>query len=138
MRARVLIPWFARCRLCSPRADTTGTSTTRPQAQTLPSRFALSSSQPRPLSDAHPPADAPAPPPSPQCHRKDDPAPSKSSSVYAVNDIKFHPYGTFATAGSDGTINFWDKESKTRLKSALSFFLSDSSGNEWALVIVGE
>jgi len=54
----------------------------------------------------------------PQCHRKDDPAPSKSSSVYAVNDIQFHPYGTFSTAGSDGTINFWDKESKTRLKSA--------------------
>ncbi|BGP25762.1 mRNA export factor [Rhodotorula toruloides] len=51
-----------------------------------------------------------------KCHRKDEPAPSKSSSVYAVNDIQFHPYGTFATAGSDGTINFWDKESKTRLK----------------------
>ncbi|GAA5825164.1 hypothetical protein JCM11251_006126 [Rhodosporidiobolus azoricus] len=51
-----------------------------------------------------------------KCHRKEDPAPSKSSSVYAVNDIKFHPYGTFSTAGSDGTINFWDKESKTRLK----------------------
>ncbi|CEQ41585.1 SPOSA6832_03312 [Sporobolomyces salmonicolor] len=51
-----------------------------------------------------------------KCHRKDDPAPSKSSTVYAVNDISFHPYGTFSTAGSDGTINFWDKESKTRLK----------------------
>lgn len=38
--------------------------------------------------------------------------------MYAVNDISFHPYGTFSTAGSDGTINFWDKESKTRLKSA--------------------
>ena len=56
----------------------------------------------------------------PQCHRKDEPAPSKSSAVYAVNDIKFHPYGTFSTAGSDGTINFWDKESKTRLKSESS------------------
>lgn len=60
----------------------------------------------------------------PQCHRKDEPAPSKSSAVYAVNDIKFHPYGTFSTAGSDGTINFWDKESKTRLKSE-PFLLQD-------------
>jgi mRNA export factor len=29
----------------------------------------------------------------------------------------FHPtYGTFSTAGADGTISFWDKDSKQRLK----------------------
>ena len=28
----------------------------------------------------------------------------------------FHPLGTFSTAGSDGTYNFWDKDSKQRLK----------------------
>lgn len=45
-----------------------------------------------------------------KCHRKDNPAPSKSSTVYAVNDISFHPYGSFSTCGSDGTVNVWDKE----------------------------
>eukprot|EP01133_Synstelium_polycarpum_P010269 gene10269-11977_t len=37
--------------------------------------------------------------------------------AYSVNSISFaHPYGTFATAGSDGSFNFWDKEFKNRLK----------------------
>lgn len=36
--------------------------------------------------------------------------------VYAVNNISFHPYGTFATAGSDGNFIFWDKDEKHRLK----------------------
>jgi mRNA export factor len=37
--------------------------------------------------------------------------------IYAVNSLAFHPqFGTFATAGSDGTYNFWDKDSKQRLK----------------------
>jgi mRNA export factor len=37
--------------------------------------------------------------------------------VYAVNDISFHPvYGTFSTAGSDGTYHFWDREAHLRLK----------------------
>jgi len=44
-----------------------------------------------------------------KCHRV-------SSEVFSVNSIAFHPYGTFATAGSDGTINFWDKDAKQRLK----------------------
>lgn len=45
-----------------------------------------------------------------RCHRD-------GSDVYAVNDISFHPqYGTFVTAGSDGAYNFWDKDSKQRLK----------------------
>lgn len=36
--------------------------------------------------------------------------------VYAVNAISFHPFGTFATCGSDGMFNFWDKDSRQRLK----------------------
>lgn len=55
-----------------------------------------------------------------KCHRK-DPGPGQSREphqVFSVNDIRFHPIqGTFSTCGSDGTINFWDKDSKTRLKS---------------------
>jgi len=61
-----------------------------------------------------------------KCHRKDSPT-SKQSTVFAVNDISFHPYGTFSTSGADGTINFWDKESKTRLKSEISSFRALSS-----------
>lgn len=45
-----------------------------------------------------------------KCHRQE-------SDVYAVNSIAFHPqYGTFVTTGDDGTYNFWDKDSKQRLK----------------------
>jgi mRNA export factor len=45
-----------------------------------------------------------------KCHRE-------GNDVYAVNAICFHPvHGTFATAGSDGTFHFWDKDSKQRLK----------------------
>jgi len=45
-----------------------------------------------------------------KCHRD-------GNDIYAVNSIAFHPsYGTFATAGSDGGFNFWDKDSKQRLK----------------------
>lgn len=37
--------------------------------------------------------------------------------IYPVNAISFHPiYGTFSTAGSDGTFCFWDKDAKQRLK----------------------
>jgi WD40 repeat protein len=40
-----------------------------------------------------------------------------NAEIYAVNTIKFHPvHGTFATAGGDGTYNFWDKDSKQRLR----------------------
>lgn len=35
--------------------------------------------------------------------------------VYAVNVIRFHPSGTFMTAGSDGNFTFWDKDEKARL-----------------------
>ncbi len=40
-----------------------------------------------------------------------------NTEVYAVNGICFHPqFGTFVTSGSDGAFNFWDKDSKQRLK----------------------
>ncbi|KAG2198233.1 hypothetical protein INT46_005224 [Mucor plumbeus] len=46
-----------------------------------------------------------------KCHR------DETKNVYSVNDISFHPtYGTFSTSGADGTISFWDKDSKQRLK----------------------
>eukprot|EP01123_Difflugia_compressa_P008126 TRINITY_DN2349_c0_g1_i1.p1 TRINITY_DN2349_c0_g1~~TRINITY_DN2349_c0_g1_i1.p1 ORF type:complete len:212 (+),score=46.35 TRINITY_DN2349_c0_g1_i1:228-863(+) len=38
-----------------------------------------------------------------KCHRI-------KNNIYAVNDIAFHPSGTFATVGSDGTFHFWDKD----------------------------
>ncbi|KAL4437482.1 hypothetical protein ABPG77_003463 [Micractinium sp. CCAP 211/92] len=45
-----------------------------------------------------------------KCHRD-------GNDVYAVNSMSFHPqFGTFVTAGSDGAYNFWDKDSKQRLK----------------------
>uniref|UniRef100_A0A6B2LAI3 Uncharacterized protein n=1 Tax=Arcella intermedia TaxID=1963864 RepID=A0A6B2LAI3_9EUKA len=44
-----------------------------------------------------------------KCHRN-------KNDIYAVNDLAFHPLGTFATCGSDGTFHFWDKDSKQRLK----------------------
>lgn len=54
-----------------------------------------------------------------KCHRKDAATPNREpQQLFCVNDISFHPiHGTFSTAGSDGSINFWDKDSKTRLKS---------------------
>ena len=46
-----------------------------------------------------------------KCHRNND-------EIYSVNSLCFHPtFGTFATTGSDGAYNFWDKDSKQRLKS---------------------
>lgn len=46
-----------------------------------------------------------------KCHRDD------AKNIFSVNDISFHPvHGTFSTAGSDGTVSFWDKDSKQRLK----------------------
>lgn len=42
---------------------------------------------------------------------------SSQSNVYAVNCIAFHPvYGTFVSAGSDGSFHFWDKNQRHRLK----------------------
>lgn len=59
-----------------------------------------------------------------KCHRQDQGGSKDQQGVYAVNAITFHQgYGTFSTAGSDGTINFWDKDSKTRLKSKCPGFI---------------
>jgi mRNA export factor len=45
-----------------------------------------------------------------KCHRD-------GNDIYAVNCLAFHPtFGTFATTGGDGTFNFWDKDSRQRLK----------------------
>ncbi|KAG0357271.1 hypothetical protein BG005_003789 [Podila minutissima] len=44
-----------------------------------------------------------------RCHRNRD-------DIYAVNSIAFHPvHGTFGTAGSDGSVAFWDKDTKQRI-----------------------
>ena len=41
----------------------------------------------------------------------------RSSDVYPVNDVHFHPTtGAFLTVGGDSAFNFWDKESRNRLK----------------------
>ncbi|KAI9018111.1 WD40-repeat-containing domain protein [Phycomyces nitens] len=46
-----------------------------------------------------------------RCHR------DEQKNVFSVNAISFHPvHGTFSTAGSDGTVSFWDKDTKQRLK----------------------
>ncbi|AET40998.1 RNA export factor GLE2 Ecym_7149 [Eremothecium cymbalariae DBVPG len=59
-----------------------------------------------------------------KCHRQQQQATattgtraSTESHVYPVNSIVFHPqYGTFATAGGDGSFHFWDKNQRHRLK----------------------
>ncbi len=54
-----------------------------------------------------------------KCHREVPPNNNRNAEtkIYALNAISFHPtYGTLSTAGSDGRINLWDKESKQRLK----------------------
>jgi len=43
-----------------------------------------------------------------KCHRE-------AGDVYCVNAIHFHQYNTFASAGSDGVLSFWDKEARHRL-----------------------
>lgn len=51
-----------------------------------------------------------------KCHReprgssKDD-----GCDAFAVNDLAFHPNNTFASAGSDGQILFWDKDARVKL-----------------------
>ncbi|KLO17102.1 WD40 repeat-like protein [Schizopora paradoxa] len=53
-----------------------------------------------------------------KCHRKEQSPTAKDQQlVYSVNDINFHPiHGTFSTCGSDGGLNFWNKEDRIRLK----------------------
>ena len=53
-----------------------------------------------------------------KCHRSSELI-NGFQEIYAVNDICFHPkYGTLATAGSDGRVSFWDKDSRTKLKTS--------------------
>lgn len=55
--------------------------------------------------------------------------------MYAVNSMSFHPqFGTFVTAGSDGAYNFWDKDSKQRLKAMAKCSMPIPCGdfNRWA------
>jgi mRNA export factor len=50
-----------------------------------------------------------------KCHR--DPVVNNTITIWAINTISTHPvFGTFSTAGSDGTYNFWDKDARCRLK----------------------
>lgn len=52
-----------------------------------------------------------------KCHRHTSPSSSRTNTdVYAINAMSVHPvYGTFSTAGSDGTFHFWDRERRVRL-----------------------
>ncbi|ODV63401.1 RNA export factor GLE2 [Ascoidea rubescens DSM 1968] len=51
-----------------------------------------------------------------KCHREQD-SQTKNTKVYSVNAISFHPvHGTFCTGGSDGSIIFWDKDQRHKLK----------------------
>jgi len=57
-----------------------------------------------------------------KCHRV-------GNDTYSVNVLEFHPkFGTFATAGSDGTLHFWDKDSRQRLKAFSSVNVPISAG----------
>lgn len=58
-----------------------------------------------------------------KCHRIDaKDTPNKTAEIYAVNSISFHNrYGTFATAGADGSYAFWDKDKRQRLKAPTRF-----------------
>ena len=49
-----------------------------------------------------------------KCHRDE-------KMVYPVNSISFNPtFGTFSTAGADGYIHTWDKDSRQRLESSVA------------------
>ncbi|PWZ32455.1 Protein RAE1 [Zea mays] len=53
-----------------------------------------------------------------KCHRD-------GNDIYAISSLNFHPvHGTFATTGSDGSFNFWDKDSKQRLKVVFPLILT--------------
>ncbi|KAJ7284577.1 WD40-repeat-containing domain protein [Mycena rebaudengoi] len=52
-----------------------------------------------------------------RCHRREVGTGNKENVIFPVNDISFHPvHGTFSTCGGDGTIGFWDKDARIRLK----------------------
>jgi mRNA export factor len=73
-----------------------------------------------------------------KCHREG----KDNNDVYSVNSIVFHEQqGTFATAGSDGTYVFWDKDAKSRLKqfnkhpNAITTSVFSPNGNMYAYAI---
>lgn len=53
-----------------------------------------------------------------KCHRQTAPEEEGGGDVvYPVNALAFHPrYGTFASAGGDGTVALWDAEAKRRMR----------------------
>jgi cell cycle arrest protein BUB3 len=56
-----------------------------------------------------------------KCHRQTAPE-GDGDIVYPVNALAFHPrYGTFASAGGDGTVALWDAEAKRRMKQYQKF-----------------
>ena len=55
-----------------------------------------------------------------KCHRD-------GSNVHSVNSIDFHHYGTFCTAGSDGTFCWWDKEARYVILKYISIAMMTST-----------
>lgn len=51
-----------------------------------------------------------------KCHRD-------GSNVHSVNSIDFHHYGSFCTAGSDGTFSWWDKEARCVLMRTCDYII---------------
>lgn len=52
-----------------------------------------------------------------KCHRAAVPGEEDMEKVYPVNAAAFHPtYGTFATGGTDGVVNFWDRVNRKRIR----------------------
>ncbi|CDZ97849.1 mRNA export protein (contains WD40 repeats) [Phaffia rhodozyma] len=63
-----------------------------------------------------------------KCHRLPDaPKAGEQVAVHSVNAMAFHrTLGTFATAGSDGRITFWDHENRSKLKTLDAASLSQN------------
>lgn len=59
-----------------------------------------------------------------KCHRTKE---EGVETLYPVNAISFHPFGTFATGGSDKIVNIWDGFQKKRLVSFTPYPTSVSS-----------
>lgn len=63
-----------------------------------------------------------------KCHRSAIPEQENMERVYPVNAAAFHPtFGTFATGGSDGVVNFWDRVNRKRIRQLPKYHSSISS-----------
>lgn len=63
-----------------------------------------------------------------KCHRVPVANEEGMEKVYPVNAAAFHPtYGTFATGGSDGTVSFWDRVNRKRIRQLTKYPSSISS-----------